>query len=105
MLSFNSDKEFFSFLMSTDLREGQFSENELHYMFKRFRDEFRKIEGMKKSLEYDLFNQQKKTDSYEAEIIKLKNDMHFLDCKNKVLLNKFKDGLSFWERLTGKIKY
>lgn len=105
MLSFNSDQEFFNWLMITELKEGQFSENELLYMLKRFREEIRRVESKKTNISNDLFNQQKKYSELEQELEKAKSEKHFLDCKNKVLLNKFKDGLTFWERLTGKVKY
>lgn len=105
MLSFSNDQEFLNLIMTTELREGQFSENELLYMMKRFREEVRKYESRKTSLSNDLFNQQKQNESLEKEIEKLKQEKHFIECKNKVLLNKFKNGLSFWERLTGKVKY
>ena len=41
MLSFNNDLEFFNWLMSAEFRENQYSEQELLYMLKRFREEYR----------------------------------------------------------------
>jgi len=105
MLSFNTDLEFFNWLMSADFREGQFSEQELLYMLKRFREEYRKVEGRKKGLENEMFNHSKKNDNLEIELDKLKKDMHITMCKNQVLIDRFKNGLSFWERVTGKVKY
>lgn len=105
MLSFNNDQEFFNWLLSVEFREGQFSEGETLYMLKRFREEYRKIEGKKRSLENEVLFLTNKLDAASKENESLTSRMKIVDCKNQVLLSKFKDGLSFWERLTGKVKY
>lgn len=105
MLSFNSDKEFFTWLVNTEFREGQFSEGELLYMLKRFREEYRKVEGTNRSLNNDIFNFQKAQEVNDANITTLNEQINFLNCKNKVLLDKFSKGLTLKERLTGKVSY
>ena len=105
MLSFNNDLEFFNWLMSAEFRENQYSEQELLYMLKRFREEYRKVEGKKKSLENDVYNNVKRYENLEIDLQKLKNDLHITMCKNQVFVDRFKNGLSLWERLTGRVKY
>jgi hypothetical protein len=105
MLSFNTDQEFFNWLLTTDYREGQFSEGEIIYMLKRFKEEYRKLEGKKRSLEHNNLFLTNKLDVSFKENESLVQKMKIIDCKNQVLLAKFKNGISFWERITGKVKY
>lgn len=105
MLSFNSDREFFSWLISNDFREGQYSEGELLYMLKRFKEEYRKVEGTKRGLENDITNLNKRAETDESEIKDLKKQIEFLNIKNQVLLKKFSKGLTLFERLSGRVKY
>lgn len=105
MLSFNNDQEFFQWLLTVEFREGQFSEGEMLYMLKRFREEYRKIEGKKRSLDNEVIFLTNKLDAATKDNENTVTRLKIIDCKNQVLLDKFKNGLTLWERLTGKVKY